>query len=351
MLPVQSWKQARVPGREECMSDKVNRQVLLIEKPTGKLAPDHFRMSNAAIPEPKDGEALVRVRYISLDAANRAWMHGATYRAAVEANTVMAGGGIAEVVSSKAPGLAPGDLVFGDTGWQDYAAVPARHLTKIPKLEPMTHLLSVYGIAGLTAYFGLLDIGQPKTGETVVVSAAAGSVGSIVGQIAKIKGCTVIGIAGGKEKCNWLTSELGFDAAVDYKDGAMFKALRAAAPKGIDVYFDNVGGDILEACLALMNNRGRISCCGAISQYDGAPSAHGPRGVPGLIVVKRLIMQGFIVMDFMDQRDRALKDLQAWVASGQLKVQEDVINGLENTPKALIGLLAGENRGKRMIKV
>ena len=202
------------------MSDTVNRQVLLVEKPAGKLGPEHFKMANAAIPEPKDGEALLRVRYISLDAANRAWMHGATYR-----------------------------------------------------------------------------------------------------------------------------------AAVDYKDGAVFKALKTAAPKGIDVYFDNVGGDILEACLAQMNNRGRIACCGAISQYDGVPSAHGPRGVPGLIVVKRLIMQGFIVMDFMDQRDEALNDLQGWVTFGKLKVQEDVINGLENTPKALIGLLAGENRGKRMIRV
>jgi NADPH-dependent curcumin reductase CurA len=333
------------------MSKDVNRQVLLAEKPAGKLGPEHFRMSEAAMPEPKEGEVLLRVRYISLDAANRAWMHGATYRAAVEANTVMAGGGVAEVVSSKAPGLAPGDIVFGDTGWQEYAALPAKHLSKLPKIEPMTHLLSVYGIAGLTAYFGLLDIGKPKAGETVVVSAAAGSVGSIVGQIAKIKGCRVVGIAGGKDKCNWLTSELGFDAAVDYKDGAVFKALRAAAPNGIDVYFDNVGGDILEACLAQMNNRGRIACCGAISQYDGVPSGHGPRGVPGLIVVKRLIMQGFIVMDFMDRRDEALKDLQSWVAAGKLKVQEDVINGLENTPRALIGLLAGENRGKRMIKV
>ena len=333
------------------MSNTVNRQVLLVEKPAGKLGPEHFKMSEAPIPEPKDGEALLRVRYISLDAANRAWMHGATYRAAVEANTVMAGGGVAEVVSSKAPGLAPGDIVFGDTGWQEYAAVPAKHLSKMPKLEPITHLLSVYGIAGLTAYFGLLDIGKPKAGGTVVASAAAGSVGSIVGQIAKIKGCRVVGIAGGKDKCDWLTSELGFDAAVDYKDGAVFKALRAAAPKGIDVYFDNVGGDILEACLAQMNNRGRIACCGAISQYDGVPSAHGPRGVPGLIVVKRLIMQGFIVMDYMDQRDAALKDLQSWVAAGKLKVQEDIINGLENTPQALIGLLAGENRGKRMIKV
>ena len=333
------------------MSEANNRQILLVEKPTGKLGPEHFRMVSGGIPEPKDGEALLRLRYLSLDAANRAWMHGATYRAAVEANTVMSGGGIAEVVASKASSLAPGDIVFGDTGWQDYAAVPAKHLSKMPKLEPMTHLLSVYGIAGLTAYFGLLHVGKPREGETVVVSAAAGSVGSIVGQIAKIKGCRVVGIAGGKDKCNWLTSELGFDAAVDYKDGGTYKALRVAAPNGIDVYFDNVGGDILEACLPQMNNRGRIACCGAISQYDGVPSAHGPRGVPGLIVVKRLIMQGFIVMDFMDQRDAALADLQSWVASGRLKVQEDVIDGLENAPAALIGLLAGENRGKRMIRV
>ena len=333
------------------MSERVNRQILLVQKPTGKLGAEHFAMSEAAIAEPKDGEALLWVRYISLDAANRAWMHGATYRAAVEPNTVMAGGGIAEVVASKAPGLAPGDIVFGDTGWQDYVTVPAKHLVKMPKLDPMTHLLSVYGIAGLTAYFGLLDVGKPKAGETVVVSAAAGSVGSIVGQVAGIMGCRVVGIAGGAEKCHWLTSELGFDAAVDYKDGAMFKALRVAASDGIDVYFDNVGGDILEACLAQMNNRGRIACCGAISQYDGVPSATGPRGVPGLIVVKRLVMQGFIVMDFMDRRDEALRDLQAWVGAGKLRVQEDVIDGLENTPRALIGLLAGENRGKRMIRL
>src|SRR5690242_19082633 len=240
-------------------------------------------------------------------------MHGATYRSAVEANSVMAGGGIAEVVSSKAPELAAGDIVFGDTGWQDYAAVPAKHLTKMPKLEPLTHLLSVFGIAGLTAYFGLLDIGKPRDGETVVVSDAAGSVGSIVGQIARIWGCRVVGIAGGADKCNWLTSELGFDAAVDYKDGAVFKALRAAAPKGIDVYFDNVGGEILEACLPQMNNYGRNACCGAISQYDGVPSAHGASGVLGLIVVKRLVMQGFIVMDYMKESPRALADLQGWV--------------------------------------
>jgi NADPH-dependent curcumin reductase CurA len=333
------------------MSATANRQILLKEKPTGKLGPEHFRMAESAIPELSDGEVLLRVRYISLDAANRAWMQGATYRSAVEANSVTAGGGIAEVVASKAPGLAVGDIVFGDTGWQDYAAVPARHFTKLPKIEPMTYLLSIYGVAGLTAYFGLLEIGKPKPGDTVVVSAAAGSVGSIVGQIAKIKGCRVVGIAGGKDKCDWLTSELGFDAAVDYKDGALFRALKAAVPDGIDVYFDNVGGDILGACLPLMKNYGRIACCGAVSQYDGAPSAHGPRGLPGLIVVKRLVMQGFIVTDFMDRRAQATADLLGWVSSGQLKVQEDVIDGLENTPQALVGLLAGENRGKRMIRV
>ncbi|QUS38162.1 NADP-dependent oxidoreductase [Tardiphaga alba] len=333
------------------MTDTINHQVLLVEKPAGKLGPEHFKLIDGPMPAPKDGEALLRVRYISLDAANRAWMHGATYRSAVEANSVMAGGGIAEVVSSHSDALKPGDIVFGDTGWQNYAAVPVKHLTKMPRMEPLTHLLSIYGIAGLTAYFGLLDVGKPKQGETVVVSAAAGSVGSIVGQIAKLKGCRVVGIAGGADKCQWLTSELGFDAAVDYKDGAVFKALKAAAPDGIDVYFDNVGGDILEAVLPQMNLNGRIACCGAISQYDGAPSATGPRGVPGLIVVKRLTMQGFIVMDYMKQRDQALSDLQSWVSSGKIKVLEDVINGIENTPQALIGLLAGENRGKRMVKV
>ena len=333
------------------MAERANRQILLVEKPADRLGPEHFRLTQATAPAPKDGEVLLRVRYISLDAANRAWMHGATYRAAVEAGTVMAGGGLAEVVESRGEGFAAGDLVFADTGWQDYAALPARQLVKLPKIAPLTHLLSVYGIAGLTAYFGLLQVGRPKPGETVVVSAAAGSVGSLVGQIGKIKGCRVVGIAGGAEKCDWLTGELGFDAAVDYKGGNVFKALKAAAPQGVDVYFDNVGGDILEACLAQMNVRGRIACCGAISQYDGTPAGHGPRGVPGLIVVKRLVMQGFIVTDYFNEREQALADLQSWVAAGKLKVQEDVIDGLENTPRALIGLLAGENRGKRMVRV
>lgn len=333
------------------MGSGVNRQVLLVQKPSGKLGREHFRLIESPVPEPKDGEALLRVRYISLDAANRAWMHGATYRAALADNAVMAGGAVAEVVASRAPDFAPGDLVFADTGWQDYAVLPGKHLVRLPRIEPMTHLLSVYGIAGLTAYFGLLNIGRPQSGETVVVSAAAGSVGSFVGQIAKIKGCRAVGIAGGAEKCQWLTAHLGFDAAIDYKAGNVFKALRAAAPNGVDVYFDNVGGDILEACLPQMNVRGRIVCCGAISQYDGAPATTGPRGVPGLIVVKRLLMQGFIVTDFFAERAKAFADLGAWLKAGKLKVEEDVIDGLENTPAALIGLLAGENRGKRMVKV
>jgi len=329
-----------------------NRQIVLDRLPQGdKLAAEHFALNAGERPTPGEGEVLLKTRYISLDAANRAWMQGATYRAALGAGQVMAGGGLAEVVQSHVAHLKPGDLVFADTGWQEYAVLPGKHLKTLPALKPETHLLSVYGVAGLTAYFGLLECGQPKTGETVVVSAAAGSVGSIVGQIAKLKGCRVVGIAGGAEKGQWLVDELGFDAAVDYKSPEFKRQLRAAVPDGIDVYFDNTGGDILEACLFAMKNHGRIACCGAVSQYDGAAPPHGPRGVPGLIVTKRLTLRGFVVMDFADQNDRALADLQAWVASGQIKVQEDVIDGLENLPSALIGLLAGENRGKRMVRV
>tara|TARA_R110000824_G_scaffold366730_2_gene555537 strand:+ start:43019 stop:44017 length:999 start_codon:yes stop_codon:yes gene_type:complete len=328
-----------------------NKQILLVETPKGKLSPSNFKLHEGDMPVAKDGEALLRVKIVSLDAANRAWMQGATYRSAVEAGTVMAGGAIAEVVESKAAGLAKGDIVFADTGWQEYAALPAGQLQKVPAMDPLSHLLSVYGIAGLTAYHGLLDVGKPKAGDTVVVSAAAGSVGSIVGQIAKLKGCTVIGIAGGDEKCELLKSELGFDHTINYKKEPVGKALRAVTPKGIDVYFDNVGGDILEAVLFGMNNYGRIACCGAVSQYDGAPPAHGPRGIPGLIVVKRLTMQGFILTDFNDKRDAAMADLEGWVKEGKIKVREDILHGIENLPQALIGLLAGENVGKRMVKL
>ena len=330
-----------------------NRQIVLDRLPQGdKLGPEHFRLTaDAAQPAPGDGEVLLRTRYISLDAANRAWMQGATYRSALTSGQVMAGGALAEVVESNVGHLKPGDVVFADTGWQDYAVLLGKRLVKLPPLEPMTHLMSVFGVAGLTAYFGLLECGKPKAGETVVVSAAAGSVGSIVGQIAKLKGCKVVGIAGGAEKGRWLVDELGFDVALDYKAGDLRRQMKEAIPEGIDVYFDNTGGDILETCLFAMKTFGRIACCGAVSQYDGAAPPHGPRGVPGLIVTKRLTLRGFVVMDFDDQREKALKDLQAWVASGQIKVQEDIIEGLENTPAALIGLLAGENRGKRMVKV
>ena len=330
---------------------EVNRQIVLAELPQGKLATSHFKLQQAERPSPSDGEVLLRTRYISLDAANRAWMQGATYRSALNAGQVMAGGALAEVVESKAPELAPGDLVFADTGWQDYAVVKAKRLAKLPKAEPISHLLSVFGVAGLTAYFGLLKCGRPKAGETVVVSAAAGSVGSLVGQIAKIKGCRSVGIAGGAAKCALLTTELGFDEAVDYKAGDTRRALRAACPSGIDVYFDNVGGDVLEACLFNMAGHGRIACCGAVSQYDGAAPAHGPRGVPGLIVTRRLTLTGFVVMDFYDEQEAALAELKSWAESGQLKVREDVIVGLENLPSALVGLLAGDNIGKRMVKV
>ena len=329
----------------------VNHQVILAEKPRGKLALENFRLAEAEIPSPAEGEVLVKARYVSLDAANRAWMQGVTYRSALETGDVMAGGSLAEVVESRSPDLAPGDLVHAETGWQEYAAVPGKRLVRLPKLEPLTHLLSVYGVTGLTAYLGLLRVGDPKPGETVVVSAAAGAVGSIAAQVARLKGARTIGIAGGAEKCAWLTSELGLDAAVDYKAGDVRRQLRGVCPDGIDVYFDNVGGDIFEAALFNMANHGRVVCCGAVSQYDGAPPAHGPRGVPGLIVTKRLRVEGFVVMDLYDGRDAALAQLKAWVESGQLKVQEDVIEGFENLPAALIGLLAGENRGKRMVKV
>jgi NADPH-dependent curcumin reductase CurA len=329
-----------------------NRQIVLDRLPGAeRLAVEHFAVREGERPTADEGEVLLKARYVSLDAANRAWMQGATYRSALNAGQVMAGGALAEVVESHVAHLKPGDLVFADMGWQDYAALPGKRLEKLPDLKPETHLLSVFGVAGLTAYFGLLECGRPQAGETVVVSAAAGSVGSIVGQIAKIKGCRVVGIAGGAEKGRWLVDELGFDAAVDYKSPEFKRQLRAECPEGVDVYFDNVGGDVFEACLFAMKTHGRIACCGAVSQYDGAAPPHGPRGVPGLIVTKRLTLRGFVVMDFADQNAKALADLQGWVKDGRLKVQEDIIDGLENLPGALIGLLHGENRGKRMVRV
>jgi NADPH-dependent curcumin reductase CurA len=219
-------------------------------------------------------------------------------------------------------------------------------------VEPLSHLLSVYGVTGLTAYFGLREVGRAALGETVVISAAAGAVGTFAGQIAKIMGCRTVGIAGGEEKCRWLTDELGYDAAVNYKAGPISESLKAACPDGIDVYFDNVGGEILETALSTMKLNGRIACCGVVSTYDTASQPpHGPRGVPFFLVVKRLTMRGFIVSDFFGLRDEALTQLRSWVEDGRLRIIEDIVEGFENLPEALIGLLHGENRGKRLVRM
>ena len=327
-----------------------NRQITVAELPTGALGAKNFAMKETAMPVAGDGDVVVRNILMSIDAANRSWMQGATYRDAVKAGDVMPTYAVAEIVASNSPRFAVGDLVEGESVWADYAARPARYLRKVPAVTPLTNLISVYGIAGKTAFHGLVGVGRPIAGETVLVSAAAGSVGGYVGQIAKALGCRVVGIAGGPEKCAHVVQDLGFDACVDYRDPKMFKALRAACPNGVDVYFDNVGGAVLETALFVMNERGRVVCCGAISQYDTtAPS--GPRNLPGLVVVKRLRMEGFIVMDFAHDDAKALRALQSWVASGHIKVQEHVYDGLENAPAALIGLLAGENRGKCMVRV
>ncbi|WP_299626342.1 NADP-dependent oxidoreductase [uncultured Tateyamaria sp.] len=327
-----------------------NRQIVVDALPKGTLTPDHFRLESAAMPVPQDGEVLLRTILMSIDAANRGWLNGATYRAAVNAGDVMPTYSICEVVESASPRFAAGDIVAAESVWADYVAIPARGVQKMPPVQPLTHLHSVYGIAGKTAFHGLLSVGRPLAGETIVVSAAAGSVGGYVGQIGKALGCRVVGIAGGPEKCAFVTDQLGFDACVDYRAEGLFKVLRAACSDGIDVYFDNVGGEILETTLNLMNERGRVVCCGAISQYEST-NPTGPRNLPGIVVVKRLRMEGFIVMDFAHDDAKAARALQAWVQNGQIKVFEDVVEGLENAPDALIGLLNGDNTGKRMVRV
>ena len=329
----------------------MNRQWLYAKQPHGKLTADTFQWTETAIPAPREGEALVRTRMLSLDPANRAWMMGKTYRDALEPGQVMSGFAVGEVVDSKAGALKAGDIVEGDWGWQDYAALPARHLTKRTTSAPFELLVGPLSVTGLTAYFGLLEVGRPKPGDTVLVSAAAGAVGTMVGQIARLAGCRVIGTAGGQAKCDWLTRDLGFDAAVDYKAGGLRRAIAAACPNGIDVYFDNTGGAVLDAALFLMNLHGRIVCCGNVSQYDVDKPAPGPMGVPGLVVVKRLKMEGFVVMDFFDRRAEAEARLAHWVQEGRLKAIVDVVDGLEKAPEALIGLFEGRNRGKMAVRV
>lgn len=327
-----------------------NRQIVVANLPDGALTRDHFALREVEAPQLAEGEVLLRNLLMSIDAANRSWMKGATYRDAVKAGDPMPTYAICEVVESRSPRLASGDIVATESVWADFVARPAHKCEKLPAIRPLSNLISVYGIAGKTAFHGLIGVGQPVTGETVLVSAAAGSVGGFVGQIAKALGCRVVGIAGGAEKCAWVTDALGFDACIDYRDPGFFKALRTACPDGVDVYFDNVGGAALESALFLMNERGRVVCCGAISQYD-SETANGPRNLPGLVVVKRLRMEGFIVMDFVREDAKALRALQTWVKAGQIKVFEDIVEGLENAPDALIGLLSGDNRGKRMVRV
>ena len=327
-----------------------NTQILLVERPQGRLQESHFAIRQGPMPEPGDGQVLLRSILLSQDAANRAWMQGATYKDAVEEGDVMHGYALCEVVESRSPDHQPGDLVLGEAGWQQYAALDGRAVMRAPDHRPLTHLLSVLGVAGKTAYHGLMNVSGIAAGETLVVSAAAGSVGSLVGQIGKIQGARVVGVAGGPEKCGWVVDELGFDACIDYKGEDVPQALGQHCPDGIDVYFDNVGGPILQAALFAMKLHGRIACCGAVSMYDGGPLT-GPVGIPGLLVIRRIRMEGFIVSDFLEKDAAAERDLSAWTADGRLKVVEDVIDGLENAPRGLIGLLAGENRGKRMIRV
>jgi NADPH-dependent curcumin reductase CurA len=327
-----------------------NTQILLAETPQGKLAESHFEVRQGEIPAIEDGQVLVRSVLLSLDAANRAWMQGATYKSAVEPGQIMHGYALGEVIESRSAKYAVGDVVAGELGWQAFAAMDARAIRPVGEHRPLSHYHSLVGIAGLTAHHGLLTVVGLEEGETLLVSAAAGSVGSLVGQIGKIKGARVVGVAGGPEKCRWVEQELGFDACIDYKNEKLSTALRTHCPKGVDVYFDNVGGDILQAALFAMSLHGRISCCGAVSQYDSARPT-GPLGVPGLLVTKRLTMRGFIASDFPERDADAIRDLEEWAATGQLKVVEDILDGLESAPRGLIGLLAGENRGKRMVRV
>jgi NADPH-dependent curcumin reductase CurA len=329
----------------------MNKQWIYASKPNAQVSPVNFRLQEAAMPQPKDGEVLVRTTLLSLDPASRAWMIGPTYRPMLEPGEVMAGWGIGEVVSSNAKNYEPGDLVSGDYGWQQYAAVPSRTLTKHDKKHKPEHILGVLGITGLTAYFGLLEVGRPRPGETVLVSGAAGAVGTVAGQIAKLMGCRVVGTTSSAAKCKWLVDELGFDSAVDYRTGNLHKSLKDACPKGIDVYFDNTGGEVLNAALSRMNLWGRVACCGAISNYDTGTPAPGPAGVPGLLVTKRIKMEGFIVMDFYSRKREADAALATWVEQGKIKAAVDVVEGFEKMPEALAGMFAGHNRGKLMVRV
>jgi NADPH-dependent curcumin reductase CurA len=309
----------------------INRQWIFTRIPTGALTPDIFEWRETSVPEPKAGEVLVQTRLLSLDPANRAWMHGRTYREAVVPGDVMHGFTVGEVASSTVPEFSPGDIVEGMGGWQDYSVVAPSAISKRHSNDDLLHLVGVLSITGLTAYFGLLEVGRPMPGDTLLVSAAAGAVGAIVGQIGKIVGCRVVGIAGGPEKCRWLTENIGFDAAVDYKTPDFKSTLRSVCSDGVDIYFDNVGGQILERALALMNQHGRVVCCGAVSQYDLAEDPPRKTGIPGVLVARRLRMEGFIVLDFLASRTIAEARIRRWIRSGELVAPIDLVDGLEQS--------------------
>lgn len=336
------------------MTERTNRQWLMTSRPEGMVSRDNFTFQEVAVPEVTEGTMLVRNLYMSFDPTLRAWMNEKdTYVSAIQIGEVMRCNAVGEVVESRLPGFDKGDLVQGGIGWQEYIVTDGKGIMPFQKLPPGTPpnmALSVLGITGLTAYFGLLDVGQPKEGDVVVVSGAAGATGSVVGQIAKLKGCTTVGIAGGKEKCQWLKDELGYDHAIDYKNENVREALAAATPNGIDVYFDNVGGELLDHVLNRINIGARIVLCGAISGYNSEGPGFGPRNYTRLII-QRGRMQGFIILDYAKRFPEAVGALLGWIKEGKLHYAEDIQEGIENAPETFQRIFTGKNRGKQLLKV
>ena len=329
-----------------------NRQVLIASLPDGALETSDFTLVNGPMPQPKAGQVLTRTLALTIGAGQRAGLQGsASYAGAPVVGAVMGGTGLARVEASDDPTIGIGTLVMAGTGWQDYSVHDAKAVTVLAGDVSPAVALGLLGTNGLTAYFGLLDVGQPRRGETVMVSAAAGSVGHLVGQIAHIVGCRVVGVAGSDEKCALLTTELGFDAALNYKDPDFRAAIKQATPDRVDVYFDNTGGPVLESALFRMNTRGRIVCCGVVSQYDTSTPGPGPRGVPGLLVNNRVRMEGFLVFDFRDRFAEARQQLSAWMASGEIKPRATEFDGLDQAPRAFVELLHGGTVGSTIVHV
>ncbi len=332
--------------------DLVNHQIRLAARPVGLPKPGDWEYTEEPVPEPGDGEVLVKVLYLSLDPAMRGWMNDArSYIAPVGIGDTMRAGGVGEVLVSNDPDLAPGDFVTGLFGVQEYTVVHGSAVTELDvSLAPLPTYLGTLGMPGLTAYFGLLDIGRPAAGETVVVSGAAGAVGGVVGQLAKLKGCRVVGIAGGAEKCRYVVEDLGFDAAIDYKAGGVAAALREHCPQGIDIYFDNVGGEILDHALAGLARHARVIICGAISQYNATGAVRGPSNYLSLLV-NNASMTGFVIFDYADRYAEGLREMGGWFAAGKLVSREDIAEGLENFPDTLLRLFSGENMGKLVLQL